>query len=195
MIYVLRSTEVICKMKKNTLLLTLALPLLAALTLSSCNNKNKKNANATGSDMTGETVTIPSMDIQESTDTMSTEGDIRGGEFVSRPSIKTVNFDFDRYELSPDTQKTLQDNAALIKTHKDWAVMVEGNCDDRGTTEYNLALGQKRAKSVRDYYVRLGVPENSVGTISYGEEKPLCTEATDGCWSQNRRAETKIKGK
>ena len=183
-------------MKKNTLLLVLALPLLAAFTLSSCNNKNKKNATATGSDMTGDTVTIPTMDIQESTDTVSTEGDIRGGgEFVSEPSVKTVNFDYDRYELSADTQKTLQDNAALIKTHKDWSVLVEGHCDDRGTTEYNLALGQKRAKSVRDYYVRLGVPESSVGTISYGEEKPLCTEAADACWHQNRRAETKVKGK
>jgi peptidoglycan-associated lipoprotein len=182
-------------MKKNTLLLALALPLLAALTLSSCNNKNKKNATATGSDMTGDTVTIPTMDIQESTDTMSTEGDIRGGEFVAAPGIKTVNFNYDRYELSDATQKTLQDNAALIKTHKDWSVLVEGHCDDRGTTEYNLALGQKRAKSVRDYYVRLGVLESSVGTISYGEEKPICNEETDACWSQNRRAETKVKGK
>ena len=182
-------------MKKNTLLLALTLPLLAALTLSSCGNKNKKINPANGTDMTGDTVTIPTMDIQESTETVTTEGDIRGGEFISQPSIKTVNFDYDRYELSENTRKTLQDNAALLKVHKDWSVLVEGHCDDRGTTEYNLALGQKRAKSIRDYYVRLGVPESSVGTISYGEEKPLCNEAADACWSQNRRAETKVKGK
>jgi len=179
-------------MKKCTLLLALVLPLLAAFTLSSCNKKNVKTAGTT--DMTGDTATIPAVDVQEGA-ALTTEGDIRGGEFLSQETIKPVNFDYDRYELSEETRATLQANAALIKTHKDWNVLVEGHCDDRGTVEYNLALGQKRAKSVRDYYVRLGVPENAIGTISYGEEMPVCTEQTDDCWLKNRRAETKVKGK
>ena len=72
-------------------------------------------------------------------------------------------------------------------------MLVEGHCDNRGTTEYNLSLGQKRAKEVRDYYVRLGVSENSIGTISYGEENPACEEETEECWMKNRRSETKVR--
>ena len=180
-------------MKKYTLLLAFALPLLA-FTLSSCGNKNKKTGPGAGQDMVTDTATIPGLDIQESSDTL-TEGDIRGGEFLSQETVKTVNFDYDRYELSEESRATLQANAALIKARKDWTALVEGHCDDRGTIEYNLALGQKRAKSVRDCYVRLGVPESVMGTISYGEEKPVCTEDSEDCWMQNRRAETKIKGK
>ena len=180
-------------MKKYTLL-ALVLPLLAAFTLSSCNKKNVKGSGAENPDMIGDTTTIPSLDIQEGA-ALTTEGEIRGGEFLSQATIKTINFDYDRYELSEESRAILQANAALIKARKDWTVLVEGHCDDRGTVEYNLALGQKRAKSVRDYYVRLGVPESAMGTISYGEEVPLCNEQTDACWSQNRRAETKTKGK
>jgi peptidoglycan-associated lipoprotein len=181
-------------MKNKTLLLSLAFPVAAALALSSCANKNVKTGSAKN-DMTTDTVAAPVMEIQESTETASTEGNIRGGDFQSQPDIKTVNFDFDKYELSDATQAILQANAELLKAHKDWSVLVEGHCDDRGTIEYNLALGQKRAKAVRDYYVTLGVPESSIGTISYGEEKPLCSEETDACWAKNRRAETKVKGK
>lgn len=179
-------------MKKQFLPLVLALPLLA-VAFSACNKKNVKGAGSP--DMVTDTSTIPGLEIQESTDTASsTEGDIRGGDFQSLEVIKTVNFDYDRYELSEEVRAALQANAALLKARKDWAVMVEGHCDDRGTVEYNLALGQKRAKAVRDYYVRLGVPEGSIGTISYGEEKPLCAGQDDACWHRNRRAETKIKG-
>jgi peptidoglycan-associated lipoprotein len=180
-------------MKKLTLLLAFILPLTLAMT--ACNKKNVKNAAGDGTDMTTDTATIPGLDISESTDTASTEGEIRGGEFQTIATIKTINFDYDRYELSEESRAVLQANAALLKARKGWTVLVEGHCDDRGTIEYNLALGQKRAKSVRDYYVRLGVPEGVMGTISYGEEKPLCGEQDDACWLQNRRAETKIKGK
>jgi peptidoglycan-associated lipoprotein len=179
-------------MKKQHLLLAFALPLLAAFTLSSCNKKNVKGAAGGNADMTADTATIPTLDIQEGADA-SGEGDIRGGEFASLATIKTVNFDYDRHELSEATRAVLQANAELIKARKGWTVLVEGHCDDRGTVEYNLALGQKRAKAVRDYYVRLGVPESIMGTISYGEEKPVCDEASDACWLQNRRAETKVK--
>lgn len=179
-------------MKKLNLLPAFAI-LTIAFALSSCGKKNIKT-DQPGADMTTTTETIPGLEIQENAGA-GTEGEIRGGEFASQATIKTVNFDYDRYELSEASRETLQANAALIKARKDWTVLVEGHCDDRGTVEYNLALGQKRAKSVRDYYVRLGVPESVMGTISYGEEKPLCAEQADACWLQNRRAETKIKGK
>ncbi|MBI4350227.1 MAG: peptidoglycan-associated lipoprotein Pal [Elusimicrobia bacterium] len=179
-------------MKIKNLLLAVLLPLLA-LTLSSCGKKNKK-ADQPGLDMITATETIPGLEIQETGDA-STEGEIRGGEFMSQATVKTVTFDYDRYELSEESRAVLQANAALLKARKDWTVLVEGHCDERGTVEYNLALGQKRAKAVRDYYVRLGVPESVMGTISYGEEKPVCAEAADACWLRNRRAETKVKGK
>jgi peptidoglycan-associated lipoprotein len=127
------------------------------------------------------------------TSTMTTEGEIRGPEFVHQENILPIYFDFDRYNLSDAVRKTLQENAEILKSHKEWAILVEGHCDERGTIEYNLALGQKRAKEVRDYYVRLGIPEAALGTISYGEEKPLCTKQTEGCWAKNRRAETKVR--
>jgi peptidoglycan-associated lipoprotein len=72
---------------------------------------------------------------------------------------------------------------------------VEGHCDDRGTIEYNFALGQRRASAVRSYYVTSGLDKARVETISYGEERPLCAEQTDACWAQNRRSATKLKNK
>ena len=181
-------------MKKFYLLPALMLP-LGALLLTSCAGKNRKaDKDAAGQqNMSGDTATMPALEVTESSDTMTVEGGIRGAEFVSEPNLKTVNFNYDKYELSDEMRAVLQANAALIKTRKEWSILVEGHCDERGTTEYNLALGQKRAKAVRDYYVRLGVADSAVGTISYGEEMPLCQDQTDECWAKNRRAETKVK--
>jgi len=176
---------------------TIALGLISlcvAMSAVSCNRKNIKNGGSKN-DMTTDTTANPSLEIQESTDSMSTEGGIRGGEFVSQETIQPIYFEFDAYGLSDDTRKTLQKNAEVLKTRKDWAVLVEGYCDNRGTVEYNLALGQKRAKEVRDYYTRLGVPESSIGTISYGKEKPSCAEETEECWARNRKADTKVRSR
>jgi len=166
---------------------------LVALTAASCNKKNLKKGGAAAPEMITDTSLNPVLEIMESSDTASTEGNIRGGEFSSAPSIEIVYFDFDKHGLSENTRATLQRNAEALKAHRDWTVLVEGYCDSRGTVEYNLALGQKRAKEVRDYYARLGVPEASMGTISYGKEKPSCVEETEACWSENRKAETKVK--
>ncbi len=121
------------------------------------------------------------------------EARIRGKEFVSAPDLQTINFNYDAYSLSTDSRLALRENAAYLKSNPSLEVLVEGHCDDRGTSEYNLALGQKRAKAVRDYYMRLGVSGRSVATISFGEERLACDEATDACWSENRRAVTKIR--
>ena len=182
-------------MKKHLLPAFLALPLAAALLLSACGGKKNVKTAEEGADMTASTDTMPAVDVADGAETISPEGDIRGGEFQAQEGLKAVTFDYDKYELSDEVRMTLQANAALLKVRKEWTVLVEGHCDERGTTEYNLALGQKRAKSVRDYYVRLGVPEGSIGTISYGEEMPACSESTEDCWKANRRAETKVKAK
>lgn len=129
-------------------------------------------------------------------DTASTdveEARIRGKEFVAAPDLKTIHFEYDAYSLSDAARDDLQANASYLKSNPSVEVLVEGHCDDRGTNEYNLALGQKRAKAVRDYYIRLGVPGRAIGTISFGEERLVCSEATSECWSENRRAVTKIR--
>lgn len=99
-----------------------------------------------------------------------------------------VLFDYDSYDLSSDGRSTLQSNANWLRNNSLVRVEIEGHCDERGTVEYNLALGAKRAKAVRDYLVSLGVSPERLSTISYGEELPLCRDMTEGCWQQNRRA-------
>ena len=123
------------------------------------------------------------------------EANIRGTEFTDVPELQAIHFDYDAYSLADEARATLQKNAEHLKKNRDLEVLVAGHCDDRGTIEYNLALGQKRAKEVREYYLRLGVPAKSVATISYGEEKPSCPDATESCWRQNRRAETRVRAR
>jgi peptidoglycan-associated lipoprotein len=107
--------------------------------------------------------------------------------------IENVYFAFDKYDLDTDSIAVLERNARIIKANPRSLVRIEGNCDERGTIEYNLALGQKRANEVRDYYIRLGIPAKRITTVSYGEEKPVCFNSTEACWADNRRAETKLR--
>jgi peptidoglycan-associated lipoprotein len=102
--------------------------------------------------------------------------------------LRDVHFDFDRYDLSPDTKEILTRHAAWLNMNPQVSVEVEGHGDDRGTSEYNLALGAKRAASVKHYLVDLGIAADRMSTISYGEELPLCREQQEHCWAKNRRA-------
>jgi peptidoglycan-associated lipoprotein len=99
-----------------------------------------------------------------------------------------IRFAYDEYEISPDAQITLQAVAAWLNKNNSAKILIEGHCDDRGTNEYNLALGDRRAKAARDYLVALGIASGRVETISYGEEEPLCSEPNEECWAKNRRA-------
>ena len=123
----------------------------------------------------------------------ATEASIRGAEFVSTIGINAIYFDYDSSTLRDDALASLKNNAEYLKEHAELEVLVAGFCDERGTVEYNLALGQKRAKEVREYYIRLGVPGNSMGTISYGKESLACSEHSEDCWAKNRRVETRIR--
>ena len=124
-----------------------------------------------------------------------TEASLRTGGFAAREDLKTVSFDYDSARLGDAALAVLKANAELIKGDAGFDVLVAGHCDDRGTVAYNLALGQKRAKEVRDYYIRLGVDGRRVATISYGKEQQLCSEQTEECWSRNRRADTLVRPK
>jgi peptidoglycan-associated lipoprotein len=103
--------------------------------------------------------------------------------------LKEVLFDFDSADLGGEAKTILNDNAAQIRQHAPLAVRIEGHCDERGTTEYNLALGDRRARAARDYIVSLGIPANRLRTISYGKERPVDPGHTEAAWAQNRRAE------
>jgi len=119
----------------------------------------------------------------------------RNEDFVAVPELKPVYFDFDKSALRPDAIDALTNNTTWLKENADTLILVEGNCDERGTAEYNLALGDRRAKSAMDYLEANGIAKDRVSTVSYGKERPVCTENTDECKNQNRRAEFRVKSR
>jgi peptidoglycan-associated lipoprotein len=106
----------------------------------------------------------------------------------------TVHFAFNQYNIEDNDKATLQRQATWLQKYPSVRVTVEGNCDERGTREYNLALGARRANAVKEYLVSLGISAGRVETISYGKEHPICSESTEECWAQNRRGVTTITG-
>jgi peptidoglycan-associated lipoprotein len=108
-------------------------------------------------------------------------------EFAATPNLKDIHFDFDKYDIRPGDAKILDANATWLKSNSA-LVLIEGHCDERGTNEYNLALGERRAKATMNYLVSQGVQAGRITIISYGEERPLCTERNEACWARNRRA-------
>ncbi len=106
----------------------------------------------------------------------------------------TVYFSFDSSNLDDTARSVLQKQAAWLQRYRNVTVQVQGNADERGTREYNLALGARRASSAREYLVSLGVAPGRLDTISYGKERPVCPESTEACWAQNRRSVSAISG-
>jgi len=109
--------------------------------------------------------------------------------------IFPIYFDFDKSELREDARATLSELAQWLKDNPTVRVRVDGNCDERGSNEYNLALGENRAASAKKYLVYLGISPDRLETMSYGEEKPVCTESNESCWSKNRRDDFTIIAK
>ncbi|MGB2579882.1 peptidoglycan-associated lipoprotein [Elusimicrobium simillimum] len=164
-------------------LVKLALVACLALSLAAC----KKNT--TEDDMmTDENLNAPTT-VEVIVEETPVVVDVQNTEIA----LRQVNFALDKYNLSDSAKQILADNAKLIKTRAANAVfnvVVEGHCDERGTIAYNIALGEKRATEVKNYYTRLGIKATNLTTVSYGEERPLCYETNERCYSQNRRAET-----
>ena len=116
---------------------------------------------------------------------------LRKGQSTATPEsspLKDVFFGFDQSDLQASARDTLKADAAWLKANPSVRVQIEGHCDERGTQEYNLALGAKRAQAARDYLITLGIAANRLSVISYGEELPVCKEANEACWQKNRRA-------
>lgn len=122
-----------------------------------------------------------------------------GTEWGAAPHLEPAYFDTDRAELTESARQVLKRNGAilkvLIKEVPGLEVQVEGHCDERATLEYNMALGQRRANVVKDYYAALGVRKAALSTISYGEERPTCTQTDESCWQLNRRGVTVLRAK
>ncbi len=104
-------------------------------------------------------------------------------------SVKPIFYDYDSYSIRPDAQTTLQSDANYLNQHPNLKVVIGGYCDDRGSIEYNLALGENRANAAKQALVNLGVSPDRLRTVSYGKEKQFCTEQNEACWQQNRRAQ------
>ncbi|MGD8370240.1 MAG: peptidoglycan-associated lipoprotein Pal [Syntrophobacterales bacterium] len=106
---------------------------------------------------------------------------------------ENVHFDFDKYVLTPQAMMVLDEKAVYLRDNRNARVLIEGHCDERGTNEYNLALGDRRANSAKNYLIKSGVDASRFTTISYGEEQPLCRQSMESCWSKNRRAQFRIR--
>jgi peptidoglycan-associated lipoprotein len=109
--------------------------------------------------------------------------------------LQDIHLDYDRADLRDQDRSTLSQNAETLKKFDFLVITVEGHCDERGSVEYNLALGERRAKAAYDYLVSLGVDASRLKTVSYGKEVPLCQESNEDCWARNRRAHFAVTGK
>ncbi len=176
-------------MKQSSFFSSLLLSGLMGLLLTGCPPKNK----------------LPIEDKPKVEETEKEEGEesanaLKPGEFditqewAEVPALKVVPFEYDSASLNDAARAVLKTNVSILKKlPKSVTVRVEGHCDDRGTIEYNIALGQRRADAVRSYYGTSGLSRSRIETVSFGEERPLCTQATDDCWATNRRASTKVR--
>ncbi|MBS1985578.1 MAG: peptidoglycan-associated lipoprotein Pal [Bdellovibrionales bacterium] len=161
-------------MRNNKLLKS---PLLAAMALGlalvGCSKKQK-----TDGDVAGDTA-VQTTDLGAST----------LGAGAKIPQLSTVYFDYDSFVINAASKTQLDANAEWLKSNSSAKVQIEGHTDERGTTEYNLALGERRSGAVKDYLISKGVPAGQLSTISYGEERPAVQGSDEAAWSKNRRAE------
>jgi len=114
-------------------------------------------------------------------------------ELNAQEVLKTIYFDYDKSDLTDTARTTLRQNADWLKANSQWNAVIEGHCDERGTIEYNLALGQRRANAVREYLTSLGVPAAGLRVVSYGEERAADPGHTEASWAKNRRAESRVE--
>ena len=173
-----------------------SLALLVILTLAACGTKRPPvvATGAGGSSGASSRSTAPPPEaISEGPDVQPVDGGGLGQETLSDQSgeggpLADIHFDYDQSTLTDEARATLEKHASWIQAHAGLKISVEGHCDDRGTVEYNLALGEQRARAAYDYLVSLGVPRARLNTVSYGKERPIDTGTSDAAWAKNRRA-------
>ncbi len=170
-------------MKRLKLLLALGLVICMTQGILSCGGGPKPIIDEAGDIDT--TTSIPE-------DTVIEEDSEAPPEIIQESQFETVYFDFDKFNLRADSKSGLDSNYDLLMSFPDVMVKIEGHCDERGTIEYNLSLGEKRATSCKDYLVGLGIDASRISTISYGKEKPVDAGHSEAAWGKNRRCEFKI---
>ena len=158
--------------------------------LAACSTTPKDTADSSGSGSSSSSSTVSSSGSDGTSDSTSIEPGSQEDLIVNVGD--RVFFNYDSFELDSDAQELLQDQVAWLKQHSGVSVIIEGHCDERGTREYNLALGEKRAQSVKNYLIGLGISSDRVSTISYGKERPAVVGSNDGAWAQNRRSVTLV---
>ena len=164
--------------------------MLAAAAAAACSTPGAKHGEAkSAAKNDGETAeaapSAPGAEVEEAS--------LRYKDYVPFPGLSAIPFEYDAAALYDDARAALKRNSKWLTANPNIEIRVAGHCDDRGTAAYNLALGQKRANAVRNYYRMLGVSSGRMATISYGKESPLCSATTDSCRWRNRRAETFVR--
>ena len=165
--------------------MTMALVLALTLGITGCGSSKKKANNASGTNAS-----------MESSDGSSTEFELNGDSDSGKAgSLQTVTFGFNSATLSSDARSALDNNAQILKNNDDVEVQVEGHCDERGGVQYNLALGENRARAVKQYLVSMGVSSSRISTVSFGKERPIAFGHNESAWSKNRRANFVVTSK
>ena len=160
---------------------------ILVLFVAACATKPKDDADASGSGSTSSDSSVSDGTITET----AGSGIVAGSQEDLIVNVgDRVFFGYDSSDLDSDALELLQDQVAWLKQNSNVSVTIEGHCDERGTREYNLALGEKRAQSVKNYLIGLGISPDRVSTISYGKERPSVVGSNDGAWAQNRRSVT-----
>lgn len=165
---------------------TILLPAILALSLftSSCAMNKKKTDSAAGTNTTGS--------VNDAGLTLEMNGD---SDSMKAGGLSTIFFALDSSTLDSSSKATLASNAAFLKANEAVAIQIEGHCDERGGIQYNLALGERRAKTVKDYFVASGIASSRLTTVSYGKERPLEVGHDESAWSKNRRANFVVTAK
>ena len=164
----------------------------ALLLVAACATESTDEGNTVGGGKTSSTAPSSTASTVSSGSTVSAPAPGAAEEFITIGD--RVYFDFDKSGIRSSDVSTLNDQAAWLKRYPNVTIVVEGHCDERGTREYNLALGERRANAVKEYLVGRGVSANRIDTISYGKERPAVLGSNDSVWQQNRRGVSVIKG-
>lgn len=166
-------------------IMLIAVSSVMLLAMIGCSKKVTQTAPAIEERQTPETIPIPKSEPKlETIDLEPKEKSMSKYDI----SFRDVNFDFDKYDLSAEARDLLANHARVLKENLEIRLKIEGHCDERGTIEYNLALGERRANAVRNYLVNYGIDSYRLSTISYGKERPLDSRSTSEAWAKNRRA-------
>ena len=172
------------------MILKLIASTLLVFFLAACSTTPKDTSDSSGSGSASSSSDVSDTNSETETSSASIEPGSQEDLIVNVGD--RVFFNYDSSELDADALELLQDQVAWLKQYSDVSVIIEGHCDERGTREYNLALGEKRAQSVKNYLISLGISSDRVSTISYGKERPAVIGSNDGAWAQNRRSVTII---